>query len=164
MVTTSTPNVISFEAFYRTEYRAMVALAAAVSGDGSVAEDIAQEGLARAHREWQRICHYDKPGAWLRRVVIRLASNVRRSGRRQATALKLLRPNQTVELELPDQDVWRAVRALPAQQRAAIALFYLEDRSLAEIAEILGCTENTAKAHLHHGRRALAARLEKHHA
>lgn len=164
MVTASTPKVISFEAFYRSEYRAMVALAAAVSGNGSVAEDIAQEGLARAHREWQKICDYDKPGAWLRRVVIRLASNVRRSGRRQATALKLIRPNQTVELELPDPDVWKAVRSLPAQQRAAIALFYLEDRSLAEIAEILGCAENTAKAHLHHGRRALAARLETHHA
>ena len=51
------------------------------------------------------------------------------------------------------------MRALPARQAQAVALHYLEDRSLAEIARILGCAEGTVKAHLHRGRRALADAL-----
>jgi RNA polymerase sigma-70 factor (ECF subfamily) len=40
-----------------------------------------------------------------------------------------------------------------------VALHYLEDLSVADIARVLGCAEGTVKAHLHHGREALARRL-----
>ena len=156
-------QVVSFEAFYRAEYRSMVALAAAVSGVQSVAEDIAQEALAVAHREWVTICEYEKPGTWLRRATINRALNVRRSRFRESRALFRMRPSADVEDVHEDDDVWQAVKSLPPQQRAAIALFYLEDRPIAEIAEILGCAPNTAKAHLHYGRQALAIALEARH-
>ena len=52
-----------------------------------------------------------------------------------------------------------AVRALPARQAQAIALHYLEDRSVADIAEILECSESTVKVHLHKGRTKLARRF-----
>lgn len=63
------------------------------------------------------------------------------------------------ELETPDANFWRAVRSLPTRQAQAIALHYLEDRSVADVAAILGCTESTAKVHLHKGRKNLAGRL-----
>ena len=56
-------------------------------------------------------------------------------------------------------DFWRAVRSLPSRQRQAVALFYLEDWPVAEIARFLGCTESTVRGHLHRGRAALARRL-----
>ncbi len=151
-----------FESFYRREYAAMVALAAAVSGTPALAEDLAQEALVRAHRAWPKISTYDRPGAWLRRVTINLATNLRRrtSTERRLGPLASERP-RVAEMVLRDEQVWRAVAHLPARQRAAIALFYLEDRSIAEIAEILGCAPNTAKAHLHQGRRALHSRLDQ---
>jgi RNA polymerase sigma-70 factor (ECF subfamily) len=40
-----------------------------------------------------------------------------------------------------------------------IALHYLEDLSVVEVARVLGCAEGTVKAHLHNGRAALARRL-----
>jgi RNA polymerase sigma-70 factor (ECF subfamily) len=52
--------------------------------------------------------------------------------------------------------VWRAVRALPPRQAQAVALYYVDDRSVAEIAEILRCAEGTVKAHLHKARQKLA--------
>jgi RNA polymerase sigma-70 factor, ECF subfamily len=55
--------------------------------------------------------------------------------------------------------VWRAVRALPRRQAQVIALRYVADASVAEIAETLGLAEGTVKAQLHRGRQALAARL-----
>jgi RNA polymerase sigma-70 factor (ECF subfamily) len=44
-------------------------------------------------------------------------------------------------------------------QRAAIVLFYFEDRPVSEIAEILDCAPSTAKVHLHRARKTLAERL-----
>ena len=49
-----------------------------------------------------------------------------------------------------------AVKQLPPMQRAAIALFYLEDRPVAEIADLLGISTSTCTVHLTRGRRRLA--------
>lgn len=150
-----------FEDFFHREYRGMVALAAAVSGSRALGEDLAQEALWRAHRNWQTVSMYDKPGAWLRRVTINLASSARTRLRREVQAKLRLSSERTDAAtgEPLDGDVWDAVRRLPAGQRSAVALFYLEDRSVADIAQIMGVAENTAKAHLHKARLALAAAL-----
>jgi RNA polymerase sigma-70 factor (ECF subfamily) len=58
-----------------------------------------------------------------------------------------------------DRLVRAAVDALPVQQRVAVALHYLEDRPVAEIAELMGCAPATARVHLHRGRQALHAAL-----
>jgi RNA polymerase sigma-70 factor (ECF subfamily) len=55
---------------------------------------------------------------------------------------------------------WQAVRALPRRQAQVAALFYLEDRPIAEIAEILQMAVGTVKKHLHDGRKTLARTLE----
>jgi len=151
-----------FDDFYRREYRGIVALAAAVSGSAVFAEDIAQEALVRAYSHWRKISAYDKPGAWLRRVTINLASNRRRRDRNEGSSrIRLAATSTTVDIALHDDEVWGAVADLPPRQRAAVALYYLEDRSVEDIAEILGCAANTAKAHLHQGRLALAERLDE---
>jgi RNA polymerase sigma factor (sigma-70 family) len=53
----------------------------------------------------------------------------------------------------------QAIGMLSPQQRAAVALFYFEDRPTPEIAAILGCSESTAKVHLFKARKHLAAVL-----
>jgi len=135
----------------------MVALAAAVSGSNLAAEDIAQEALVRAYRRWDRVGGLDKPGAWLRRVTINLALSNRKRAATELKARLRLGPQPTLTPAPAEHDhIWAAVRKLPGQQRAAIALHYLEDRPVAEIAQILDCAESTAKVHLHRGRTALA--------
>ena len=62
-------------------------------------------------------------------------------------------------LAAEDEEFWKAVRALPKRQSQAIALFYLEDLSIAQISEILDCAQGTVKAHLHKGRARLANKL-----
>ena len=66
-----------YTTFFRREVRSLIALAAAIAG-ADRAEEIAQEALLRAHRDWDRISRYDKPGAWVRRVTINLATSSRR--------------------------------------------------------------------------------------
>lgn len=151
----------SFDEFYLREFRAMVALAAAVCGSSLLAEDLAQEAMTRVYTRWDRISVYDKPGSFARRVTINLASSRRR---RDAVAergrLRLGTEHTVPPPAEPHTEVWEAIATLPPRQRAAIALHYLEDRPVDEIAEILGCAAATARVHLHRGRTALATRLE----
>ena len=51
------------------------------------------------------------------------------------------------------------LRALPPQQRAAVALHYLEDMSIKDIAALLGLAEGTVKAHLFKARASLSAAI-----
>jgi RNA polymerase sigma-70 factor (ECF subfamily) len=74
------------------------------------------------------------------------------------TVASLFRPRDPAP---PDLDVADAVNRLPRGQRVAIVLHYYEDRPVAEIARILGCTESTARVHLHKGRKRLAELLRE---
>ena len=158
-----------FDAFYRRELPAMVALAAAITGNNIATEDVAQEALLRAYNRWDQVSHYERPGAWVRRVTINLAlTNRRRVGAELRAKLRLRSRDRIDGTDgygidphpARFDDVWSAVAKLPGQQRAAVALHYLEDRSVADIAEILDCSESTARVHLHRGRNALATLLE----
>ena len=152
----------SFEDFYEREYRAVVGLAYVLSGAAAAAEDIAQEAFIAAHRSWERISRFDQPGAWVRRVASNIAASTVRRRFAEARALARLdrREPQTEPLPEPAEDFWRAVRALPKRQAQAVALHYLEDLPLAEVAQILECAEGTVKAHLHKARAKLATMLE----
>jgi len=57
-------------------------------------------------------------------------------------------------------DLWQAIRELPRRQAQAVVLYYIVDLPVAQVAEIMGCREGTAKAHLDRGRRSLARLLE----
>jgi RNA polymerase sigma-70 factor (ECF subfamily) len=160
-------RISGFEAFFRTEYPRLVTLLVAVTGSRSAAEDLAQEALIRAHGRWDQIVRYDKPGAWVRRVALNLASNHGSRRRSEDRALRRLRRQGPAEPyayadadPVVAEDFWALVRRLPARQAAAIALHHLEDRSVAEVASAMGCSEGTAKTHLHRGRTALAALLD----
>ncbi len=80
----------SFESFYRREFRNVVGLAYALSGSRLGAEDLAQEAFVIAHQRWDRIGEYDKPGAWVRRVVANLAVSAFRRKAAEAKAITRL--------------------------------------------------------------------------
>lgn len=157
-------TTMDFETFYRNEFAAMVGLARAICGDHQQAEDLAQEAMSRAHRHWNKVSAYERPGAWLRRVTINLALSRRQRVVRELALLKRSAQDQRMLTSVNDDsgydsDVWEAVRQLPPKQRAAIALFYQEDQSTSDIADILGCTVSTATSHLSQARAKLAAAL-----
>ena len=152
----------TFEDFYEREYRAVVGLAYALSGSRSGAEDLAQEAFLAAHRKWDRVAGYERPGAWVRQVVANLSVSTfrRRVVEAQAYARVAIGTSEALpELSADDVEFWRAVRSLPRRQSQVIALHYLEDMSVLGVANVLGMAEGTVKKHLHDGRRALAQRL-----
>jgi len=157
----ASPMSLDFDDFFRDEYPRLLPLLQAVVGDRGHAEDIAQEALAAAQRAWAKVGRYDRPGAWVRRVALNRASNVRRRRGREVVALGRIGVASGVA-DAPttaDQRLWRLVRELPEQQRHAVALHYVEDRSLSDIARIIGCSEGTVKSYLSRARATLARRL-----
>ncbi len=146
-----------FTSFFRSEYPALVRTLFLVVHDLELARDLAQDAFVQLYARWRRISHYDRPDAWVRRVGIRMAVRVSRRER--------IRPRLELELDLAtmpkpvDVDVVRAIARLSGSQRAAVALFYLEDRPVSEVAEVLACSEITAKVHLHRARKRLVKLL-----
>lgn len=153
--------VEDFDAFYRREYRSVVSLARVLSGRSAAAEELAQEAFTAAYRQWDRIARYEKPEAWVRRVVANRSVSLFRRTSAEARAILRMR----VQPLLPDlspetEEVWQAVRSLPRRQAQAIALQYLDDLPQVEIAEILGCSVETVRTHVKRARATLAERLQ----
>jgi RNA polymerase sigma-70 factor, ECF subfamily len=148
-----------FERFYAAEFSRLVPTLHALAGDRARAEDLAQDALQRAHQRWSEISAYDRPGAWVRRVALNLASNAARRRGREARALLLVVPAGPTELPAADEALWSLVRELPEQQRHAVVLHYVEDQSVADVAFVLEVSEGTVKTHLSRARTTLAARL-----
>lgn len=151
----------SFDAFYRDQYRALLSLAWSLTGRRDLGEELVQDAMLTVHRRWSHVRTYDQPGSFARRVLLNDATSAARRREAEGRALERLdRPGEAAEdVPLPDPEFWSALRALPERQAQAVTLHYLEDRSLAEIADILGIAANTVKVHLHRGRLALATSL-----
>ena len=153
-------GLLDFETFYRAEFRKVLGLVGVLSGS-RLAEEMAQEAFLRAYRDWEKVGRMERPDAWVRVAAMNLARSTFR--RRRAEARALLRLGEPVTV-LPDleplfAEFWEHVRRLSTRQAQVIALHYLEDRSVAEIAEILGTAPGTIKAQLHTARTSLAGLL-----
>ena len=142
-----------YAAFFRAEFTAVLRTISLILRDHGRAEDVTQDAFVQLLRHWPKVSTYEKPQAWVRRIAIRLAM---RSIRRQRLISFLTLDLPTAAAPPTTQlDVTGAVRQLSGSQRAAIVLYYFEDRPVAEIAAILGCAEPTARVHLHRGRNRL---------
>lgn len=146
-------SAAAFEAVFRSEFQKVFRTVYPIVGDAEAARDITQEAFTRMYANWKKVSGYERPEAWLRRVAIRLAV---RSRRRFFLQLRATRQMEAPRPILPaDPDLQRALLALPPTQRAAIVLFYFEDMPVSESADLMGCTEGTAKVRLHRGRQRL---------
>lgn len=151
----------SFDAFYRDEYRAMLGIALALVDGTSAAEDLVQESFLTAHRRWDRVSQYDNPRAWVRRVLINRATSWRRRVASEVRAVARVGPPEAEPPDLTPEtaEVWRAVHRLPRRQQQAVALHYIGQLSMMEIAESMGCSEGAVKSHLHRAREQLRGTL-----
>lgn len=154
----------TFDIFYRREFPRMVAVVYAITGQRFVAEELAQEACMRAYRSWDRVRGYDKPGAWLRRVTVNLATSHLRRRLVEAKALALVAVRVRAPLDshpAAEQELWAAVGNLPVRQRQAFALHYVDGLPVAEIAEVLDVAESTVKTHLQRARDAVGAAIRE---
>ena len=155
------PSPEPFRDFYKREYRGLVALAYSLINDRTMADDIAQEALVAAFRRWDHVAALESPLGWVRRVVANKSVSLIR--RRLAELRALTRIGSLAErrADAPesDADFWVLVRSLPRRQAQVIALHYVSDMSVTEIAVVLGCKEGSVKASLFKARQHLMKSL-----
>jgi len=144
------------EDVFEASYRRLVVQLYGVVGDFVEAEDLVQEAFVRAAAASRSFAAVDNPEAWLRRTAINLHRNRWRKLRNFSRIKhRLANPTDPPRLE-EHVVVIDALRSLPEPQRQVMALFYLADLSVEDIATTLGCAEGTVKSRLGRAREAIA--------
>lgn len=146
-----TSTSLDLDSLYRVHRRRLLNLAAAITLDRSVAEEVVHDAFAGLQR---RAVEVDEPVRYLHRSVVNQALSVIR--RRRTAASHPISPAGSVTNPEIDE-TWSAVCRLPVRERSVVVLRYWLDWSEADIAASLGWPAGTVKSTLH---RALK-RLEK---
>jgi RNA polymerase sigma-70 factor, ECF subfamily len=155
----------SFDCFYRDQWDRIVLLITVLCSDRGVAEDLAQDTFLRAYRNRAALVEMDRPDLWLRRVALNLVRS--RFRRLVVEARPLARTAARARVEedrwsSPEvEKFWEVLRALPPRERAAAALFYVDDLSVAEVARLVGRAEGTVKAQLSSARRRIRSAMAR---
>lgn len=146
------------EQVYRERYVGFRNALATVTGDAESARDAVQEGFARALRSANAFRGDAPIEAWVWKICLRSALELRSRGSRHASL-------DDVDLGLvdPERDpvVAEALRRLPARRRLIVFLRYFADLSYAEIAAACDVSEGTVAATLTQARASLAEQLEE---
>ena len=130
------------------------------------AEDVAQEAVAKAYRNFAKLQDRGRFRAWLVRIAWRMAVNRRRQDARRASRERVAppgpAPSSVEELVLSREfqaHVWREVERLPDRLRLVITLAALQGHELREVAELLAVPEGTVKSRLFQARKVLVEKL-----
>ena len=159
-VTARDVAVQAVDHFCEREYPRLYGTLRLYCGDVRLAEELAQEALARSVRHWDTVGRMEAPGAWVHRVAVNLANS---SFRRSAAERRALRRRPLGEsVEDPDSAtivaVRQAVAALPPRQREVVILRFFHDLPVRAAATRMGCAEGTVKGLLSDAIRSLRAR------
>jgi RNA polymerase sigma-70 factor, ECF subfamily len=135
-------------------------------GDRTLADDLAQEVFLRAYRGLWGFEGRSSFGTWLYRIsynaYLNHSTRVRKwSSLPTAYDAETAAPDDALSPPRADlrRDLEAAVATLPQRYRGVVVLYYLQDLSYPEIAEILDVPLGTVKTHLHRAKRLLRAKL-----
>jgi RNA polymerase sigma-70 factor (sigma-E family) len=156
----------SFDQYVVDRLDRLLRFATALTCDPHLAQDVVQEVLLRAQRKWPHIGAMRGRDSYVHRMIVNeyLSWRRRRAARAVSHAMldQLGTPTADPATAYAERDAMRArIATLPRKQRAALLLRYYEDRTDAEIAEVLGCSAGTVRSHIS---RALSTlRSDRHH-
>lgn len=150
-----------FREFVGARSKALLQTAYLLTGDWEHSRDLVQGALASLARRWGQLTDPQRAEAYARKAVYHahIDKTRRLAWRRERTTAAV------PETPSPDADpadtvanreeVMAALRGLPPGQRAVVVLRYFEDRSDAEIAEVLGIAPGTVRSQHHKALKAL---------
>jgi RNA polymerase sigma-70 factor (ECF subfamily) len=146
--------------FYDATSARLVGLLAAMSGNRSDAEELAQEAYLRLLTRWDTVSRYEDPEAWLRTVAVRLMISRQRRATVARLRLPLLAGRHSSPEPSPDAVTLQdALLRLPTDQRVVVLLHHVADLPVEDIARELEVPLGTVKSRLSRGRAALKALL-----
>ncbi len=161
-------DAAAFDHLVRKYQRDVYQLAYRITRNGEDARDLAQDAFVQAYRSLKAFQRKSSFYTWLYRITVNLCLNHLKGAARmdpgevddrvpdaREDALDVLARGER------DRAVADAIATLPPQQRATLTLRVHHGLSHREIAEVLDCSEGTAKANYFHAVRGLRARLAR---
>jgi len=119
----------------------------------SDADDAFQETFLAALRAYPRLRDGERLDRWILRIASRKAIDQHRASARRALPVAQV-PDRAAAPQAdshPDDPLWAAVASLPPRQRVAVVHRHVLDRPYAEIADLMGSSEDTARANVSQG-------------
>jgi len=174
------PDTRRFEELALPHLKALYRLAFRLIGDATAAEDLVQETYLKALQGFASLRSDDSIRPWLFQILSRLATDRYRNTRREvpleeAGELDRFSLYNQIADEDPfpysnrlhddflgqfqDDDVRRALAALPEIYGIPVVLVYTEEMSYQELAAVLGCPLGTVMSRLYRGRKTLEREL-----
>lgn len=143
--------IIEVESTQRAFRRFLVALCC---GDSSLADDVAQEAYIKAYLACDSIRNAERFKAWIYRIAYTTYLNQRRADKPTYgyDDVQPIAGNSKADGAFAYEGLHRALNLLPAKERTAVLLFYMENYSIAEISEIVGASQESVKQRLGRGR------------
>ena len=136
------------------------------------AEDVAQEALLQAYRQFDRLRDHNRFRAWLVRIAFRLALDRLRSGKRREQRDTLWsqpehQPRTATAEDIAASNEFQAhlenaLTELPEKLRLVLLLAAMEGHTIEEIASMVGISTGTVKSRIFYARRQLAEKLRCH--
>ena len=152
----------AFSEFVENRSHALLRTAYLMVGDHQLAQDLLQEALIKTFIAWPNLRDPEKVDGYVRKTIVTTSVSWRRRRsfhERPAEFLPDASGADDVESLATHQVLVGQLRGLPPRQRAAIVLRYYEDLTVAQTAEIMGCSEGAVKSHVSIGLGKLRERM-----
>jgi RNA polymerase sigma factor (sigma-70 family) len=159
----------AFEELYRLSCHQAIKTAYLISGQRGMAEDIVQEAFIQCYKEIRYLKEPDAFNAWFYKILIRC-------GWRMLAKNKVLLSDNfitcdtisnldfclddLVETREVNSQVQQAMKKLTLPLRTVVILYYYNNLTIAEIANVLSCVQGTVKSRLHNARKLLEKELK----
>ena len=162
-------NLRAFESLYEMHKATIFRAVLGITHDRAVAEEILQDTFLRAFKNMDRVRDGVSLAPWLYRIAVNLSYDWSVRHRRWLSIINEIvdrivvttvpSPERSVEEREVEGLLYEAIERLEFKQRTTLVLFYLQDFSLLEIAEVMECPVGTVKSRLHYARENLRRQL-----
>jgi RNA polymerase sigma-70 factor (ECF subfamily) len=151
-----------FGEFFKRTYSRVLAVLIMAARHRADAEDAAQEGYERAYRDWEKICAYDAPEAYVVKVAIqRLVKSRHRQVREGQSWLNVtVPPTATTEETVEASNVLSELAALSPDVRTAIVVCSVIGWKQQELADLIGVPRSAIAGWIFRGKATLRKKLD----
>lgn len=168
-----------FNFLYQETYRSKYYLALKYMQNEEAAKDVVQDAYIRAFEKLDTLENPESFASWLGIIVANTAKNaLKKKNPMLFTDISIDSEQEKFEYQIEDESVQNQpeiaysqketqelvhelIDSLSEEQRMCILMFHIEGQSISEIAEALGCSENTVKSRLNYGRKNIKVKAEE---
>jgi len=147
----------AFAEYYATRAEVMRGTAYLLCGDWHRAEDLVQSAFTKLYLAWDRVNRHEVLDAYVRRIIVHGYVDQRRRGWWHRERVAETVPEHAVPAAGTDDRLvlFDALARVPRRQRAVLVLRYWLDLPVAEVADLLDCSQGTVKSQAARGLQTL---------